>query len=65
MKAYQQLCIGDPLNSSNYLGPLIDRAAVTFYLSAIDQCKKEGGNFIVEGGEMEGEGYESGCFVNN
>lgn len=63
VKAYSQLRIGDPLDSSNHVGPLIDRAAVNIYLSAIDQCKKEGGNFIVEGGELQGEGYESGCFV--
>jgi len=63
VKAYQQLYIGNPLDSRNHMGPLIDRAAVSLYLSAINQCKKEGGNFIVEGGELEGEGYESGCFV--
>jgi aldehyde dehydrogenase (NAD+) len=63
VQAYQQLRIGDPLNSSNHLGPLIDKAAVYLYLSAITQCQREGGNFILEGGVMEGEGYESGCFV--
>lgn len=61
--AYGQLRIGNPLNGNNHVGPLIDQAAVFSYLSAIELCKKEGGNFIVEGGIMEGEGYESRCFV--
>ena len=33
------------------------------YLDAIEKCKAEGGKFIVEGGVLEGEGYESGCYV--
>jgi aldehyde dehydrogenase (NAD+) len=33
------------------------------YLDAIDKCKSEGGHFIVEGGILKGDGYESGCYV--
>ena len=33
------------------------------YLDAIEAAKKEGGKVIVEGGVLEGEGYESGCYV--
>ena len=33
------------------------------YQNAIAQAKEEGANFIVEGGVLEGEGYESGCYV--
>jgi aldehyde dehydrogenase (NAD+) len=36
---------------------------VKIYLDAIEKCKTEGGNFIVEGGELNGSGYESGCYV--
>jgi aldehyde dehydrogenase (NAD+) len=63
LKAYAQLKIGNPLNEKNHVGPLIDKPAVTMYLSAIDDCKKQGGHFIVEGGVLSGEGYESGCYV--
>jgi aldehyde dehydrogenase (NAD+) len=63
LKAYQQLQIGDPLDSKNHVGPLIDKAAVSLYLDAIEKCKKEGGKFIVEGGLLSGKGYESGCYV--
>jgi len=61
--AYKQLSIGDPLNESNHVGPLIDTDAVKNYLHAIEQCKAEGGHFIVEGGVLSGAGYESGCYV--
>ena len=61
--AYKQLVIGDPLNEKNHVGPLIDKDAVKMYLSAIEACKKEGGSFVVEGGVLEGAGFESGCYV--
>ncbi len=61
--AYKQLRIGDPLDQNNHVGPLIDKDAVAMYLKAIEQCKTEGGNFVVEGGELTGKGYESGCYV--
>ncbi|MGN6492398.1 MAG: L-piperidine-6-carboxylate dehydrogenase [Agriterribacter sp.] len=63
VQAYQQLRIGDPLDEHNHVGPLIDKNAVTAYLEAIDKCKAEGGRFIVEGGVLEGEAYQSGCYV--
>ncbi len=62
-KAYQQIVIGDPLDSKNHMGPLIDKDAVKLYLQSIEDCKKEGGKFLVEGGVLEGAGFESGCYV--
>lgn len=61
--AYKQLSIGDPLDENNHVGPLIDKAAVENYLNAIKAVKKEGGKQVVAGGVLEGEGYESGCYV--
>ena len=61
--AYKQLTIGNPLDEKNHIGPLIDKDAVNIYLSAIEKAKAEGGNVLVEGGVLEGEGYESGCYV--
>jgi aldehyde dehydrogenase (NAD+) len=63
VKAYQQIKIGNPLDAAMHMGPLIDTAAVKMYLEAIEACKKEGGKFIVEGGVLEGAGFESGCYV--
>ena len=62
-KAYTQLKIGNPLDEKNHVGPLIDKQAVEMYLSAIENAKSEGGRVLVEGGVLEGEGYESGCYV--
>ena len=63
IKAYQQLRIGDPLDQNNHVGPLIDTDAVNMYNSAIEKCRQEGGNFIVEPGVVTGKGFESGCYV--
>jgi len=62
-KAYGQLKIGNPLDTANHVGPLIDKAAVASYEKAIAEAKREGAKFIVEGGVLEGAGYESGCYV--
>jgi len=62
-KAYAQLSIGNPLDESNHVGPLIDKDAVNMYLAAIEKAKQEGGNVLVEGGVLDGKGYESGCYV--
>jgi aldehyde dehydrogenase (NAD+) len=61
--AYKQLKIGNPLDEKNHVGPLIDKEAVKNYLEAIEKCKEEGGKFLVEGGVLEGGGFESGCYV--
>jgi len=62
-KAYGQLRIGDPLDTNNHVGPLIDKDSVNTYLKAIESIKAEGGKTVVDGGVLEGEGYESGCYV--
>jgi aldehyde dehydrogenase (NAD+) len=63
VNAYGQLRIGNPLDSKNHVGPLIDKDAVRQYLAAIEKCKTEGGKFVVEGGVLEGNEFESGCYV--
>lgn len=61
--AYAQLNIGNPLDPSNHVGPLIDTDAVKQYRDALRRIRKEGGSFVVAGGALEGKGYESGCYV--
>jgi aldehyde dehydrogenase (NAD+) len=63
VKAYGQLRIGNPLDQNNHVGPLIDTAAVDAYVNAIETALLSGGNLLVPGGVLEGEGYESGCYV--
>lgn len=63
VKAYESLKIGTPLDESNHVGPLIDKAAVEDFLNAQKRVKEEGGKVIFGGEVLEGEGYESGCYV--
>ena len=63
VNAYKQLRIGNPLDQNNHVGPVIDTDAVAMYLNAIEAAKTEGGTVLVEGGVLEGPGYESGCYV--
>lgn len=63
VNAYKQIRIGNPLDENNHVGPLIDKDAVKNYQSALDKVVKEGGKILVEGGVLDGEGYESGCYV--
>ena len=61
--AYKQITIGNPLDENNHVGPLIDVDAVNTYLAAIEKAKAEGGTVLVEGGVVQGLGFESGCYV--
>jgi aldehyde dehydrogenase (NAD+) len=63
VEAYKQIKIGNPLDENNHVGPLIDKDAVQNYLAALKKVKEEGGTILVDGGVLEGEGYESGCYV--
>ncbi|WP_319590969.1 aldehyde dehydrogenase family protein [uncultured Draconibacterium sp.] len=60
---YKNLPIGHALDEKTLVGPLVDRWAVDTYLAAIEKVKAEGGNLLIGGEVLSGEGYESGCFV--
>ncbi|WP_321375820.1 aldehyde dehydrogenase family protein [uncultured Draconibacterium sp.] len=60
---YENLPIGHALDDKTLVGPLVDRWAVDTYLAAIEKVKAEGGNLLIGGEVLSGEGYESGCFV--
>lgn len=64
IKAYKQIRIGNPLDSKFHMGPLIDNDAVKTYLNAIKKVKEEGGKLLVEGSQLQGNGFESGCYVS-
>ena len=63
VKAYNQLKIGNPLDSANHVGPLIDQDAVRAYQKALKQVTQEGGKLILPGGVLKGKEYASGCYV--
>lgn len=62
--AYKQIKIGNPLDNNIHMGPLIDHGAVEMYLRAIQQVKKEGGSFLIEGKKLEGNQFRSNCYVS-
>ena len=63
VSAYQQIKIGNPLDENNHVGPLIDKDAVRMYQDALTKVVEQGGKVLVDGGVLEGSGYESGCYV--
>lgn len=63
VSAYKQIKVGNPLDASTLVGPLIDKIAVTCYSSAIEKVKKEGGKIIFGGEVLKGKEYNSGCYV--
>jgi aldehyde dehydrogenase (NAD+) len=63
VKAYGQIKIGNPLDQQFHMGPLIDKQAVVAYETALAEVIRAGGNFLIEGGVLQGSGFESGCYV--
>lgn len=63
VKAYGSLRIGTSLDEKNHVGPLIDKAAVSMFVKAIEMARKEGGKLIYGGEVLEGAEYASGCYV--
>lgn len=63
LKAYGTLKIGNPLLTENHLGPLIDKASVEKMQTALLTAKKQGATILFGGEVMQGQGFESGCYV--
>jgi len=63
LKAYISLKIGDPLDETKHVGPLIDKDAVDMFLLALTRAKKEGGKIIYGGNVLSGKGYECGTYI--
>jgi aldehyde dehydrogenase (NAD+) len=63
IKAYKSIQIGNPLSATNHMGPLIDKEAVQTFIHAIKAIRKQGGSVIFGGEVLEGEPYQSGCYV--
>ncbi|MDX1836832.1 aldehyde dehydrogenase family protein [Legionella taurinensis] len=55
--AYEQITIGDPLDSKNLMGPLIDEQAVNQFKSAVSRIKQAGGQIVFGGEVLNKAGY--------
>jgi aldehyde dehydrogenase (NAD+) len=60
IRAYRQVRIGDPLDPSTLMGPLIDPAAVEAYRKAVDEARRQGGEVLCGGRVLDDR---PGCFV--
>jgi aldehyde dehydrogenase (NAD+) len=63
VKAYSGLKIGNPLDQTNHVGPLIDVQSVEMMQKALRSAQDEGGKIVFGGEVLKGSGYESGCYV--
>ena len=57
VKTYSQVAIGDPLDGSTLMGPLVNEGAVNEYLEAIERVCNEGGEVLYGGKVLDGAGY--------
>lgn len=57
VKAYQKVKIGDPLDESNLMGPLIDKQAVDSFLTTIQDIKSAGGTILFGGKAVNRKGF--------
>ncbi|KXX72110.1 aldehyde dehydrogenase family protein [Flammeovirga sp. SJP92] len=62
LKIYPSLSIGNPLDESKLVGPLIDKDAVDAFKNAIEKAKSEGGKLLIGGDSFYAEGL-SGNYV--
>jgi aldehyde dehydrogenase (NAD+) len=57
---YGKVNIGNPLDQSMLMGPLVDAGAVDMYMEAIEIVKKQGGKILWGGEKLD---HEGGCYV--
>ena len=57
INAYRQVKIGDPLDNSTLMGPLVNEQAVDNYLNAIVTATDSGGKVIFGGKILSSDGY--------
>ena len=55
--AYQQVRIGDPLDTGTLMGPLTDQASVQRYLAALERAVAAGGEVLTGGSRLERPGH--------
>jgi len=60
----RRLRIGDPLDSNNFTGPLINKSAVEKVERYNALAKEEGAEVLLQGGRMIERQYADGCFLS-
>jgi aldehyde dehydrogenase (NAD+) len=60
----KRLRFGNPMDKSNFTGPLIHRGAVEKVEQYNDLARKEGGTVLLEGGRLTDAGRKMGCYLS-
>ena len=65
LSAYNQVTqkIGNPMDSTTLVGPLIDIHSVNAFEKAVEEVVKEGGSILFGGTVLNGAGFPSGNYV--
>src|SRR5262249_13359539 len=63
IEAYKQVRIGNPLEPTTLMGPLIDQKAVDTMMKAIEELRREGGEVLYGGERLSGPTYAGGRYV--
>ena len=62
-EAYGQVRIGNPLEASTLMGPLINHRAVEDMQAALAEIRKTGGEILYGGEPLAGPHFPGGCYV--
>jgi aldehyde dehydrogenase (NAD+) len=57
VKAYSKVAIGDPLDTSTLMGPLIDASAIDDMMNALEKVREQGGEILCGGNRVDREGF--------
>jgi aldehyde dehydrogenase (NAD+) len=60
----KRLQIGDPLDGGNFTGPVIHRSAVAKVERYNDLARQEGGEVLLDGGQMRHGEFGKGCYLS-
>ncbi len=58
VKAYKQVPIGDPLDGSTLMGPLVTESAVDEMMDALEKAKQQGGEIVAGGARLPDKGAQ-------
>ncbi len=60
---YEKVTIGNPLDKSILMGPMVDTTSVQMYIDALKIVQEQGGKILWGGEKLSGADFESGCYV--
>ena len=57
VESYQQVTVGDPLDDSTLMGPVVSEAAIAQMMNALDIAREQGGRVVTGGNRVDRPGY--------